>query len=72
MSKADELNNAADPSEGVIGNVLYSLDEVYIHPEGIEQHIGAAGNWLDMGNFLELISGYGQVLISNGEVIHTL
>ena len=72
MSKADELNNAADPSEGVIGNVLYSLDEVYIHPEGIVQHIGAAGNWLDMGNFLELISGYGQVLSSNGEVIHTL
>ena len=36
------------------------------------QYIGARGNWLDMCNFLELLSGYGEVLIRNGEVFQTL
>jgi hypothetical protein len=72
VSKANELNNPADPSQGETGNILYSINEVYIHAEGIEQHMGVAMNWPDIGNFLELLTTHGEVVISNGEVIHTL
>ena len=72
VSKSDELVNFADPSEGTTGNVLFSINEVYIHPEGIGQHLDAAGSWPDAPGFFEIMGKYGEVLVINGEVIETL
>ena len=72
VSKADEMNNPADPSQGTTGNVVYSINEVYVHAEGIGQHMEAAMAWDGIGPFIELLSTYGEVIIGNGEVIHTL
>ena len=64
--------NFADPSEGTTGNVLFSINEVYVHPEGIGQHLDAAGSWPDAPGFFEIMGKYGEVLVINGEVIETL
>ena len=71
-SKADELKNIVDPSEGTTGNVLYTINEVYTYAEGIGEHMDAGGQWQGMGSFLELLNTYGEVLVTNGEVVHHL
>ena len=72
VSKADEMNDPTDPSKGTTGNVVYSINEVYVHAEGIGQHMEAAMAWDGIGPFMELLGTYGEVIIGNGEVIHTL
>jgi hypothetical protein len=72
VSKSDELVNFANPDDGITGNVLYSINEVYVHPEGIGQHLDAAGSWPDAPGFFEIMAKYGEVLVINGEVIETL
>lgn len=72
VSKSDELVNFANPDDGTTGNVLFSINEVYVHPEGIGQHFDAAGSWPDAPSFFEIMAKYGEVLVINGEVIETL
>ena len=72
VSKSEEFKNLADPSEGTTGNMLYTINEVYVHPEGIGQHMEAAMAWDGIQDFMELLGTYGEVLVTNGEVIETL
>ena len=72
VSKSDELVNFANPDDGITGNVLFSINEVYVRPEGIGQHLDAAGSWPDAPIFFEIMAKYGEVLVINGEVIETL
>lgn len=72
VSKSDELVNFSDPSEGTTGNVLFSINEVYVHPEGIGQHLDAAGSMPNAPGFFEVMGKFGEVLVINGEVIETM
>ena len=72
VSKADELVNMMDPSEGTTGNVNYSINEVYVVPEGIGQHLNFANKWDGMPGFGSVLGKYGCVMIVNGEVIQSL
>ena len=72
VSKSDELGTFANHDEGTTGNVLFSVNEVYVHPEGIGQHLDATGSWPDAPGFFEIMAKYGEVLVINGEVIETL
>jgi hypothetical protein len=72
VSKSEEFNNPANPDEGTTGNMLYTINEVYVHPEGIGQHMEAAMAWDGIQDFMELLGTYGEVLVANGEVIETL
>ena len=72
VSKSDELVNFADPSQGTTGNVLFSINEVYVHPEGIGQHLDAAGSMPNALGFFEVMGKFGEVLVINGEVIETM
>jgi hypothetical protein len=72
VSKSEELNNIANPDEGTTGNMLYTINEVYTHADGIGQHMEAAMKWEGIQGFMELLGTYGQVLVANGEVIETL
>ena len=40
VAKAEEMNNLLDPSEGKTGNILYSINEVYVEKDGIDQIYG--------------------------------
>lgn len=71
-SKADELNDPSNPGAGTTGNVLFTINEVYVHPEGIGQHMEAAMAWKDFPTFFEVLSTYGEVMVTNGEVIETM
>jgi hypothetical protein len=72
VSKSEEFNNPANPGEGTTGNMLFTINEVYVHPEGIGQHMEAAMKWDGIQGFMELLGTYGEVLVANGEVIETL
>ena len=51
---------------------LLNHNEAYVHPEGIGQHLDAAGAWPDAAGFFGVLRKYGKVLVINGEVIETL
>jgi hypothetical protein len=72
VSKAEEFNNPADPEAGTTGNMLYTINEVYVHPDGIGQHMEAVMKWDGVEGFLESLGTYGEVIVANGEVIETL
>ena len=72
VSKAHELVNIADPTQGTTGRVLYSINEVYVMAEGIDQHMAAGQSWKNFQSFVGTITEFGSVLIANGEVIETL
>jgi len=72
VAKSDELVNPVNPDEGTTGNVLFSINEVYVQPEGIGQHLEQAQAWPDFPSFFGAISTYGDVMVINGEVIETL
>jgi hypothetical protein len=72
VSKAHELVNIADPTQGTTGRVLYSINEVYVMAEGIDQHMAAGQSWKNFQSFVSTITEFGSVLIANGEVIETL
>ncbi|MBF9037402.1 hypothetical protein LSUCC0387_07865 [Rhodobacterales bacterium LSUCC0387] len=72
VSKANELVNIADPSQGTTNRVLYSINEVYVMDEGIDQHLAAGQSWKNFQSFVGTITEFGSVLIANGEVIETL
>ncbi len=72
VSKAEEFNNPADPEAGTTGNMQYTINEVYVHPDGIGQHVEQAMKWDGMQGFMEALEAYGKVIVANGEVIETL
>ena len=72
VAKADELNNVADPSQGTTGNILYSINETYILPEGIDQHMEQAMQWEGIEQFIGTLQKYGKVLIGGGTVIQAM
>lgn len=72
VSKANELVNIADPGQGTTNQVLYSINEVYVMDEGIDQHLAAGQSWKNFQSFVGTITEFGSVLIANGEVIETL
>ena len=72
VAKAEELNNLLDPSEGTTGNILYSINEVYVEKDGIDQHMEQAMQWEYLQTFAGTLMEYGKVLIGGGTVIHSM
>ena len=69
VAKADELNNVADPSQGTTGNILYSINETYIQPDGIDQHMEQAMKWEGFEQLVGLLQKYGKVILNGVTVI---
>ena len=72
VAKAEEMNNLLDPSEGKTWNILYSINEVYVEKDGIDQHMGKAMQWEHIQDFVGTLTEYGKVLIGGGTVIHSM
>ena len=72
ISKASEMKNPLDPSEGTTGNLIYTLNEVYTRPEGTEAHMEAVPSWKSFESFLELIASSKATMIMHGEVIQSM
>jgi hypothetical protein len=72
VARADEQNNMTDPSQGTTGNILYSINETYILPEGIDQHMEQAMKWEGFEQFVGTLQKYGKVLIGGGTVIQAM
>ena len=69
VAKADELNNVADPSQGTTGNILYSINETYIQPDGIDQHMEQAMKWEGFEQLVDFLQKYDKVILNVGTVI---
>ena len=72
MAKADELKNVADPSQGTTGNILYSKNETYMQPDGIDQHMEQAMKWEGFEQLVGLLQKYGKVILNGGTVIQSM
>ena len=72
VAKAEELKNLLYPSEGTTGNVLYSINEVYVESDGIDRHMAQGMQWEHFMAFAGTIMEYGKVLIGGGSVIHSM
>jgi predicted small metal-binding protein len=72
VAKAEELKNLLDPSEGTTGNVLYSINEVYVESDGIDRHMAQGMQWEHFMAFAGTIMEYGKVLIAGGSVIQSM
>ena len=46
-SKSPDFKNPMDPEEGTTGHTVFSINEVYVVPEGIGEHLAAAQQWPD-------------------------
>ncbi len=53
-------------------NKIQPTNEVYVHPDGIGQHMEALMKWDGVEGFLESLGAYGEVIVASGEVIETL
>ena len=71
-STQTELKNLLDPTEGTTGNIVYSINEVYVEPDGIDQHMTQGMQWEHFEAFAGTIMQYGKVLIGGGTVIHSM
>ena len=72
VSKAPEMNNPMDPSAGLTGNLIYTLNEVYTRVEGVEAHMEAAPSWNSFESFVNMISSSQATMMMNGEVIESM
>ena len=72
VAKAEEMKNLLDPSEGTTGNILYSINEVYVESDGIDRHMAQGMQWEHFMAFAGTIMEYGKVLIAGGSVIHSM
>ena len=66
------MKNLLDPSEGTTGNILYSINEVYVESDGIDRHMAQGMQWEHFMAFAGTIMEYGKVLIAGGSVIHSM
>ena len=66
------MKNLLDPSEGTTGNILYSINEVYVESDGIDRHMAQGMQWEHFMAFAGTITEYGKVLIAGGSVIHSM
>lgn len=72
VSKAPEMNNPLDPTEGTSGNLIYTLNEVYTRVEGTEAHMEAAPSWESFEKFLGLVGESKATMVMHGEVIQSM
>ena len=72
VAKAEEMKNLLDPSEGTTGNILYSINEVYVESDGIDRHMAQGMQWEHFMAFAGTIMEYGKVLIAGGSIIHSM
>ena len=68
--RAMELKDISNLAEATTDNVVYTINEVYPHEDGIGQHMDSAMELEGIRTFLELLAAHGEVLIANGEAVH--
>ena len=73
ITKAAELKNPLDPSEGTTGHTMMALTEVYRGLEGSQAHMESSAGWQDIGVMLEkVIANYSVGMIMHGEVVGSM
>ena len=73
ITKAAELKNPLDPSEGTTGHTMMALTEVYRGLEGSQAHMESSAGWQDIGVMLEkVIANYSVRMIMHGEVVGSM
>lgn len=72
VSKAQELVNPTDPTQGVTGNFIYSLNEVYIAPDGCEEHMKVGAESGMLSDLMSTITAYENMMVLMGTVIFSM
>ena len=72
ISKAPELNNMMDPSNGTTGNIIYNVTEVHIDDAHFGKHVELGQSWPRIGEFFELFEAYAPLVTMGGRVVQKL
>ena len=72
VSKATELNDMMDPSQGSTGNIIYNVSEVHIDDEHFGKHVELGQSWDRIGEFFGLFEKYSPLVTMGGRVIAKL
>jgi len=73
VSRAPQMTNPMDPSEGATENTCYVLTEVYANAAGLQDHWEQAmSNWEDFGALNEWLGKVDVQMVNGAEVVHSL
>ena len=73
LSRAPQMANPMDPSEGTTENTCYVLTEVYSGPVGLQDHWEQAmGNWEDFGALNEWLGNVDALMVNGAEIAYSL
>jgi|TARA_B110000263_G_scaffold172970_1_gene150904 hypothetical protein len=72
FTRAPEFINPVDPSEGVTGNVIFTLNERFTSMESIQRHAENAQKNDYFPQFGEILGTYGAAISMGGEIYHSI
>ena len=73
LSKAPQLVNPIDPSQGTTENMVYVLSEVYAKPVGLQDHWEQGqSNWEDFGVMMAWMNKVDVTLVNGSEIVRSL
>ena len=73
ITKAAELKNPLDPSEGTTGHTMMALIEVYRGLEGSQAQMESSAGWQDIVVMTEkVIANYSVGMIMHDEVVGSM
>ena len=72
FTKVDELVDPADPSKGVTGNIVFTINERFTSMDSVKRHVEHAMKNDYFPKFAEIMEKYGSVRGLGGEIYHSI
>ena len=72
VSKAPELNDMMDPTQGTTGSIIYCVNEVHKDDEHFSKHVELGQGWDRIGEFFGLFEKYSPIVTMAGRVVEKL
>ena len=72
FTKADEFVNPADPSQGLTGNVVFTINERFTSMDSVKRHVENAMKNDYFPKFGEIMEKYGVARSLGGEIYHSI
>ncbi len=72
FTKADEFVNPADPSQGLTGNIVFTINERFTSMDSVKRHVENAMKNDYFPKFGEIMEKYGVARSLGGEIYHSI
>ena len=72
FTKADEFVNPADPSQGLTGNVVFTINERFTSMDSVKRHVENAMKNDYFEEIANIFQNYAKVLSNSGVIYHSI